>query len=363
MLVTITLAACHQQHYEYEPPEWLMGLQQLLQDGQPAVTANLQATPQHQSAKPQNPLHVQLLRPKALPPVATAHLAAVQGTESHGVTLGSVSRAYGITKMQLRRMMEQDQGLRVSNQGLLVWTCSNSHIHDAAYAEVSAGVGSADATADDDSVTDHTAADEATASVVTASTVAVASVADAAMPWLANGLFTAVQPPSLAQVNAVGRLPDARAHAWTSAPAAAPATSAILQSTGAKRTSPHKDRPQARTITSVASEPTAPVIVQQPGPQPLPQQAFRLHNRQPGSVQHTIFIDFRGCTITNSYWNTATNKPVLITQPFDLDGDPNTFSVEEQKAVVSIWQAVAQDFAPWTVDVTTEDPGQDALVR
>jgi hypothetical protein len=80
-------------------------------------------------------------------------------------------------------------------------------------------------------------------------------------------------------------------------------------------------------------------------------------------VPHTTFLDFRGCTITDSYWNSATSKPVLQTQPFDLDSDPASFSLQEQQAVVSIWQAVAQDFAPWAVDVTTEDPGADALVR
>jgi hypothetical protein len=37
--------------------------------------------------------------------------------------------------------------------------------------------------------------------------------------------------------------------------------------------------------------------------------------------------------------------------------------VQEQEAVVSIWQAVAQDFAPWAVDVTTEDPGEEALLK
>jgi hypothetical protein len=52
-----------------------------------------------------------------------------------------------------------------------------------------------------------------------------------------------------------------------------------------------------------------------------------------------------------------------ILQPYDLDGDPSTFSAAERAAVREIWQRVSEDYAPFDVNVTTQDPGGDALTR
>ncbi len=38
--------------------------------------------------------------------------------------------------------------------------------------------------------------------------------------------------------------------------------------------------------------------------------------------------------------------------PFDTDGAPASFSPAEQQAIVAIWRAVAEDFAPFDVDVS-----------
>lgn len=50
----------------------------------------------------------------------------------------------------------------------------------------------------------------------------------------------------------------------------------------------------------------------------------------------------------------------ISTMPYSLDSDP-AFSVVEQEAMVRIWRAVAADFGDLDVDVTTQDPGLDAL--
>ena len=42
--------------------------------------------------------------------------------------------------------------------------------------------------------------------------------------------------------------------------------------------------------------------------------------------------------------------------PYDLDGDYTTFSDEEQTRIQRIWARVAEDYAPFDVDVTTEQP-------
>jgi hypothetical protein len=248
-------------------------------------------------------------------------------------------------------MMEQDQGLLVSNHGLLVWVCSsNGHSHaidDDRPTAVSGGSRELNG-AGWQEWGDEPAAAYATDALVKASTSAASG--EPGMAWLADGLFTAMLGPSdLARADTAGSLADSQARSWTAV------TSATLQTTS---TSQYK---QAEPLLAAAEVSSA--VVQQPGPLPPPEQAFKLHNRPPGSVLHTIFLDFRGCSISSSYWNTATSKAVLTTQPYDLDGEPGAFSVQEQQAIVSIWQAVAQDFASWAVDVTTEDPGFDALVK
>ena len=85
-------------------------------------------------------------------------------------------------------------------------------------------------------------------------------------------------------------------------------------------------------------------------------QTFKLHSR-PGS-QRTIFLDFDGATSYGSQWNTDTG-PV---DGFSLDGDP-AFNAEEHATIQEVWMRVAEDYAPFDVDVTTEDPGQAAITR
>jgi hypothetical protein len=53
-------------------------------------------------------------------------------------------------------------------------------------------------------------------------------------------------------------------------------------------------------------------------------------------------------------WNAYYN---VTTPPFDTDGDRTTFSDGELAAIREIWARVAEDFAPFNVDVTTVDPG------
>src|SRR5262249_26472584 len=47
----------------------------------------------------------------------------------------------------------------------------------------------------------------------------------------------------------------------------------------------------------------------------------------------------------------------VTTPAFDLDGDQTTFSDTELSAIREIWARVAEDYAPFNLDVTTVDPG------
>jgi hypothetical protein len=92
-----------------------------------------------------------------------------------------------------------------------------------------------------------------------------------------------------------------------------------------------------------------------------PADALALHSR-PGSPR-TLFLDFDGHTIAGTGWNATYGRDEWAAPAFSIDGDPVTFSEVERAVVIDVWRRVAQDFAPFDVDVTTEDPGDAALTR
>lgn len=95
-----------------------------------------------------------------------------------------------------------------------------------------------------------------------------------------------------------------------------------------------------------------------PAPKPLA-ETFALHSR-PGSAR-VLYLDFDGHVLTGTGWNEDFADPVEVAA-FDIDGDPAAFSDAERTVIQQIWRRVAEDFAPFDVDVTTEDPGVDAII-
>lgn len=88
-------------------------------------------------------------------------------------------------------------------------------------------------------------------------------------------------------------------------------------------------------------------------------ETFKLHSK-PDS-QRTLVLNFQGATLQNTGWNRGV--PVIKALPFDIDGNPNAFSEAELQRIQFIWQRVAEDFAPFDINVTTELVAQDRLVR
>ena len=84
---------------------------------------------------------------------------------------------------------------------------------------------------------------------------------------------------------------------------------------------------------------------------------FKLHSR-PGAAK-TIFIDFDGAKISDTAWNNGAGVKEWNARPYDTDNKPGSFSTAEIGAMTDIWRRIAEDFAPFEVDVTTEDPGRD----
>lgn len=95
---------------------------------------------------------------------------------------------------------------------------------------------------------------------------------------------------------------------------------------------------------------------------PNSSDAFKLHSL-PGSAR-VIYLDFNGHTTSGTLWNSNfTGGADIVSAPLDTDGAPATFSIAEQDLIRRIWARVTEDYAPFGVDVTTEDPGIEALRR
>ncbi len=97
------------------------------------------------------------------------------------------------------------------------------------------------------------------------------------------------------------------------------------------------------------------------GVAPATGDPFTLNSR-PGSTK-TIYIDFDGETVTGTAWNQSRGIATKVAPPFDRDGVPGSFSVTEQQMIRDTWQGVAEDFAPFDVNVTTQRPGVDAFTK
>ncbi|HSG62016.1 MAG TPA: Ig-like domain-containing protein [Pseudomonadales bacterium] len=85
-----------------------------------------------------------------------------------------------------------------------------------------------------------------------------------------------------------------------------------------------------------------------------PGEVFFLHSR-PGAA-NVVYLDFDGHTLSGTAWNNYTGAPSLSAKAFDVDGDPTTFNQEELSRIAETWHRIAEDFAAYDIDVTTEEP-------
>ncbi|MBI2808901.1 MAG: Ig-like domain repeat protein [Planctomycetes bacterium] len=75
-------------------------------------------------------------------------------------------------------------------------------------------------------------------------------------------------------------------------------------------------------------------------------------NSKPGAAK-TIFLDFDGHSATDS-WNSG--NPYTIA-PFDLNGDTAELTPGEKLAIYDIWRVMAEDWAPFDVNISTNYAG------
>lgn len=97
------------------------------------------------------------------------------------------------------------------------------------------------------------------------------------------------------------------------------------------------------------------------GPALVEAEVLALHSN-PGA-EKVIFLDVDGHVVEGTAWNDGPGSTLELGEysrevvGHEVDG----FTQHELAGIVEIWERVAEDFAPWPVDVTTEDPGEAAL--
>jgi hypothetical protein len=72
----------------------------------------------------------------------------------------------------------------------------------------------------------------------------------------------------------------------------------------------------------------------------------------------TIWQDQNTSDTSDDYTNAQ-----MLMPPWSDDGDTTTFSNAERQIIIDTWSAVAEDYAPFAVNVTTVEPAQSALDR
>ena len=107
-------------------------------------------------------------------------------------------------------------------------------------------------------------------------------------------------------------------------------------------------------------DPNRSISGNNPGAQnapPFPLATTFLLNSNP-SADMTIYLDFNGHVTSGTGWQSG----ATFTSPaYDRDGDPTTFNADEQEQIQRAWQRVVEDFAPFNVNVTTQEPDIERL--
>ncbi len=83
-------------------------------------------------------------------------------------------------------------------------------------------------------------------------------------------------------------------------------------------------------------------------------EAFLLHSK-PGAA-NVLYIDFDGHDLISTVWSSYSGQSPLYAKPYSRDADHTQFSDTEIDIIAESWRRVAEDFAPFDVDVTTEEP-------
>ena len=88
---------------------------------------------------------------------------------------------------------------------------------------------------------------------------------------------------------------------------------------------------------------------------------FLLHSLP--NADHTIYLDFNGHVTEGTTWNSSSGINSIVSPAYDPGGNGAGFTDSELAQIQGIWKRVAEDFSPFEINVTTEDPGTAALSK
>lgn len=120
-----------------------------------------------------------------------------------------------------------------------------------------------------------------------------------------------------------------------------------------------------RSVGSVgtgASQPVTASAATAGGTDTVPLAETFLLQSNPGA-RLTVYLDFLGGTVTGTAWNQSYGATISVA-PFSITSPADTaFTSAELAEIQRTWQVVAEDYAPFDVNVTTKDPGAAAIER
>ena len=119
----------------------------------------------------------------------------------------------------------------------------------------------------------------------------------------------------------------------------------------------HHSHHSAASVESTESieEPSEPTPPRTAGAS-VPVSSPPVYNSKPGASKH-IYLDFNGAYVTGKKWSETDGTTTWDTwdcAAWSSDGDTSTFSDSEQANIRRIWERVAEDYAPFDVNVTTD---------
>ena len=122
----------------------------------------------------------------------------------------------------------------------------------------------------------------------------------------------------------------------------------------------HHDRPSTPSTESAglieageAAESTSVPIVPVAAAAAVPVSLPPIYNSKPGS-QYTMYLDFNGAVIEGKAWNTSYGVASWTAKAYSSDADLTTFSDAEQTFMRRVWERIAEDYAPFDINVTTD---------
>ncbi|KRA38172.1 MULTISPECIES: zinc-dependent metalloprotease family protein [unclassified Nocardioides] len=117
--------------------------------------------------------------------------------------------------------------------------------------------------------------------------------------------------------------------------------------------------PPAVTASRVTTDGTA-LAAAEPTASYTLAETFTLHSR-PGAAR-SVYLDFDGGNLLSTNSWLLNGLTTLLFPGWSLDGS-SAFSDAERTLVQEVWARVAEDYAPFDVDVTTQEPAAGGLWR